>query len=668
MFQVNIPQPYLAKAQEIMEMFSVEVNEDNYGHILNDYLQAVASGADGNLRIQAVTFGKQGNTERDLQTNQLLGVKTVLEKDDTALMLSNKEGVVFCLSYVMVGDKEYLQFLNPQMAMAVKNEQEALFKGIEAPKALSLYEKICDFFARWIHNRPGEAAARAEAYRTFYENMQKNVDRLGSLTQTRTAQSYDPAKSVRNRTQTMEAQPTEVKPVNAVPQKLPHQADTEEQKKKESEDVLRKEQELKRQAKIQQRNEALKMQYDNIQVQKDIIKSCQIQLDKLEPEYNQLKSFVDTKEQEKSALDMHKIRGPREREKMKQERDSWAKKLENVEKKIQANEKKKDFDKNKNAAEKNLEQKKKAWEGAKKRLENIEGDLRSVQIEFSYTGYLGYSNGTWSSPAAVLEKQYQHEKAISDERFAQEQLMRDEKMQKQQRQIELKELDISDFKKAHGYFSRTAEQKQQLRDMENELSEAKKLYKQLTQEKKQAQKDHEEKDLAKQKELLHPTEERLAQTEEQLKKVKDHYQKVKNKHDAIASHYDLLKNTVPDLEKEYNQALKSYNKKYIEKPDRYDADLHESLSQDKTRYEKNIEDLDRQIANHDAITNNLDQLMKDVLDVLVPKQLKSLELAKQIRLTQGNMERAKKAIAKEEALFQKNDPNEQKDGIGIGGL
>ena len=98
MFEVNIPQPYLAKAQEIMGMFSVEVNEDNYGHILNDYLQAVASGADGNLRIQAVTFGKQGNTERDLQTNQLLGVKTVLEKDDTALMLSNKEGVVFCLS------------------------------------------------------------------------------------------------------------------------------------------------------------------------------------------------------------------------------------------------------------------------------------------------------------------------------------------------------------------------------------------------------------------------------------------------------------------------------------------------------------------------------------------------------------------------------------------
>lgn len=218
------------------------------------------------------------------------------------------------------------------------------------------------------------------------------------------------------------------------------------------------------------------------------------------------------------------------------------------------------------------------------------------------------------------------------------------------------------------YFSRTAEQKQQLRDMENELSEAKKLYKQLTQEKKQAQKDHEEKDLAKQKELLHPTEERLTQTEEQLKQVKDHYQKVKNKHDAIASHYDLLKNTVPDLEKEYNQALKSYNKKYIEKPDRYDADLHESLSQDKTRYAKNIEDLDRKIANHDAITDNLDQLMKDVLDVLVPKQLQSLELAKQIRLIQGKMEKAKKAIAKEEERFQKNDPNEQKDGIGIGGL
>lgn len=60
--------------------------------------------------------------------------------------------------------------------------------------------------------------------------------------------------------------------------------------------------------------------------------------------------------------------------------------------------------------------------------------------------------------------------------------------------------------------------------------------------------------------------------------------------------------------------------------------------------------------------------MKDVLDVLVPKQLQSLELAKQIRLIQSKMEKAKKAIAKEEECFQKNDPNEQKDGIGIGGL
>ena len=190
MFEINIPQSYQAVAQDIMGRIATEVTIDNFGEVLETYMNAATSGAKGDLRIQAVRFDQNGYAERDVRTRNIGIVRSALIEDNSALMLSNQEGAVFCLNYVKIGDKEYLQFLNPQAAKDASNEMAAMFQNMEAPKELTLWEKICDWFSQRFRSRPGEAAGRAEAYRSFYENMQKGVEQFDKLSAASAAQNY----------------------------------------------------------------------------------------------------------------------------------------------------------------------------------------------------------------------------------------------------------------------------------------------------------------------------------------------------------------------------------------------------------------------------------------------------------------------------------------------
>jgi hypothetical protein len=305
-------------------------------------------------------------------------------------------------------------------------------------------------------------------------------------------------------------------------------------------------------------------------------------------------------------------------------------------------------------------------------VSEIEGDLKSAQLEFSYVGAIGKENGTWSSAKAILEQQYRQEKAISDERFAQAQRKRDEKIKEQENLITIHKIRIKQFTDERGFLSRTSEERKQLGEMENDLSEAKKVLKQLQKENKQALKDHENEDRAKQKELLDPTKERLEQVDKELLQVKAHYKDVMKKHDNIAFRYDLLKNSVPELEEAYNKQLRLYNRKYIEKPDRYDPELHESLTKEKKGLEDHINLLDKKIKEHDAMTANLPNLWLEISRPLLPKEARRDELQSKIRLTKGKMSKAQEALEKEEALLKGDkkldDPSKQKEGLGIGAV
>ena len=103
MIELNIPAPHMERVQEIMGTLSHEVNPDNFGQVLSDYLEAAGYGANGKLHIQTVTLGDDGNTVSELNTNEVGYIKNRLEQENTAMLLYTDEGAVFCLNYVQVG-------------------------------------------------------------------------------------------------------------------------------------------------------------------------------------------------------------------------------------------------------------------------------------------------------------------------------------------------------------------------------------------------------------------------------------------------------------------------------------------------------------------------------------------------------------------------------------
>lgn len=721
MLELNIPAQHRERVQEVMGTLSHEVNSDNFGQVLSDYLEAASYGANGKLHIQTVTLGKDGNTVSELNTREVGLVKSVLVRENTALLLYNDAGAVFCLNYVQVDDKEYLQFLNPDAAMTIRNElQEMVDDPQHRPEALSLWDMICDFFARLFQKHPGEAAARVEAYQNFYANMQKGLEKVGALAQ----EAHDRRPVVNaptevehieietNENQQIEEQPLvnepvvsqpddnnvqnehnpleasiidedvqqeniEEEPVDDIKAALERQREQRrlEEEKRLAEELerqkqLKLEQERKAEEARQQREAELNAIWGRIKVQQNIVEECKQALAKLEPEYEQLQAYCKEANAKLNVLKHHEVHGAKEKCDMLNLKEKKEEELEAVEDKIKANEKKKDFDVRKEKAKALLDKREKAWLDAKKALEEIEGDLRSAQLEFAYVGAIGKDNGTWSSAKAVLEQQYRHEKAIGDERFAQAQQKRDEKIKEQEDLINVHKIRIKKFTDERGFFSRTSEEREQLGEMENDLSEAKKVLKQLKKENQQAQKDYENEDRAKQKELLNPTKERLEEVDKELSQVKAHYKDVMKKHDSIASRYDLLKGSVPDLEAAYKKQLRIYNNKYIENPDRYDPALHESLTKEKNGLENHIKLLDRKIEEHDAMTQNLPNLWLDISRPLLPKEARRDKVQSEIRLTKGKMERAQEAIEKEEALLKGDkkldDPNKQSGGLGMG--
>ena len=725
MLDFNIPQQYVAKAQQIVGAVSTEVTHETFGEVLSSYLDAASRGANGNLRIQTVTFGENENEIRDLQSNTIGIVRDVLERDNTAMLLSNSDGAVFCLACVQVGEKTYLQFLNPQMAMAIRDEQRALLDGMENPPAeLTLYEKICDLFARLFLGRSGEAAGRAQAYRTFYANMQRNVDKVSTLAQSDLARSYDPRRFVVERPveqhpieqQPIEQQP-ENAPVNDVPQPVPEvearnqfenvlETSVIDEADEDAENAdLAEENEAKRQAELKQKEEAEKLRLQKeeeerlrllkeqeekqrqlllkqreeeearllkqqrIQNFKTTIKQCQEKLGELKKVFDPLDARVQQREKEISALYYHEKHGSKAKAQMEQELEKWVNELKDVEDKIKANEYKKGFDDRKKTAAEKLEQKRVKLEDKKTRLEQYHADLRSAQMELTIASYYGKKDGAWVSPKEYLEMQYNREKSVRDTQFEAEQALRDNQMAEQKKTIDIYTIKIKQFTDKLGYWKRNKGEDKQLADYEKILKEAKQQYKQMEKENTLAQKQHEAEEAAHKKELLSPTKEKLQETEAKLQKVKADTMKALKKHDAVALSYDLLKNDVSTLEEEYKKAQVSFHKKYIEKPERFDEVLHESLTKQKGILVPLINNRKLDIAKNEKLTENLPTLLRDALTLQVNEQKKHEQLAKEIRETERKLGKAQTDYQNEIQMKPKNQEPEKKDeGMGLGGL
>jgi hypothetical protein len=242
-------------------------------------------------------------------------------------------------------------------------------------------------------------------------------------------------------------------------------------------------------------------------------------------------------------------------------------------------------------------------------------------------------------------------------------------MEEQMKTINIYKTQISQFTNKLGYWKRNKEEDKQLADYESKLKEAKQQYKQMEQENKQAQKQHDKEEAAHRKELLSPTKEKLQETADKLQKAKDDTLKALKKHDAVGLHYDLLKNDVSNLEEKYQKAKASFQKKYIDNPERFDEVLHDSLTRQKEILLPLINDKKLAIAKNEKLTENLPKLLGDALSLQVKEQKKHEQLAKEIRETERKLEKAQTDYQNEIQMKPKNkEPEKKEEGMVLGGL
>ena len=191
MLEIKVPQGFEEIMEQIMDAVSIPVTQETFHDTLNALVDAVQRGAPQGLNVSICTFTAEGCREHPMAMPDNKKIKLALQQEHNALMVSDNNGAVFCLNYITMGDKEYLQFMTPDAAAAMAKKQRALMDQIDAPAELTTFEWICNALSELILRHPTEAAARLEAYRNFYENMQKNTTQLEALTQTRMADHYD---------------------------------------------------------------------------------------------------------------------------------------------------------------------------------------------------------------------------------------------------------------------------------------------------------------------------------------------------------------------------------------------------------------------------------------------------------------------------------------------
>ena len=113
----------------------------------------------------------------------------------------------------------------------------------------------------------------------------------------------------------------------------------------------------------------------------------------------------------------------------------------------------------------------------------------------------------------------------------------------------------------------------------------------------------------------------------------------------------------------------SFQKKYIDNPERFDEGLHASLTRQKEILLPLINDKKLAIAQNEKLTENLPKLLGDALSLQVKEQAKHEKLAKEIRETERKLEKAKTDYQNEIQMKPKNkEPEKKNEGMVLGGL
>ena len=143
MFNLQFEEPYLSYAQAIMGRLCTKVDgakvdgtEDPKTYdVMKSFLSSAQKATKGGMAIFNTDFGAEKVTQSIMpvyMSEQQTGVYTssLLDKNK-ALMLTTKDGAVFCCALVRVGDQDYLSIMNPQTAMEIREAMKSMVEHIK---------------------------------------------------------------------------------------------------------------------------------------------------------------------------------------------------------------------------------------------------------------------------------------------------------------------------------------------------------------------------------------------------------------------------------------------------------------------------------------------------------------------------------------------------------
>ena len=202
MLEFVVPEQFEAEAKSILCQnvvpFPASERPKTLEDILNEFKgEEIAP----RMSSYSVRYKEDGTTEV-LPFNMSLGgneyeLERYLEDGGQTIMLS-KEGKSICIAPFQINGETYLRTFDAEEAQSIRENMTA---QLTAPKEPSFYDKVCDFFATHILNRPGKAVQEYNDKKAFYDAMQKAADNLGGIAEKVDAYKRENAEAERLREQ-----------------------------------------------------------------------------------------------------------------------------------------------------------------------------------------------------------------------------------------------------------------------------------------------------------------------------------------------------------------------------------------------------------------------------------------------------------------------------------
>lgn len=562
MWKYNVPEEYEKKLQEIISPFSLEFAPDQENQLdrtVEVLWNGLCKSSQSNPEAKMLVFGKTENEVQDLNHPIAASVTNWVKEENTALMLSTEEGVVFCLSYVVVGDKEYALWLTPENAQRIYDAQKKLVDeyGLDMPREMTMWENICNFFSELILGHPTDTASRRENYLKFYENARKVAENTAALMQSgKQYREEHPANGYAVARQYLD---------NKEKENIQQQEQQEQQKIEDQKNRLKEEEE---QAQQLQQQEEERNQEELDQKEQERLENIKKQKEAISKSEEAIRNYQATYDKAKEVYENQKANHEETINTMQQELDT----LNNIPRLLAAaqklynelNTKIPDLEKlanKKTSLDAALKEDEGQLPGLRETKETSRHQCEEAKVEFDQAAK--NCAAALKTVEEFLLDQYQKDKAAREAEFQKKQDDVNRQLEEQQQIIDDAKKELNDLKPQKKLFGTPAEVKKRWEALTKEQKAAETKHKELTDVSNLQKKQFDETEAQQHKALVSkPSRQTREEAEQKMAQLREPYEMARIKYEAAKKKYEVVSDMLTETETRYQKNKESYDKNF----------------------------------------------------------------------------------------------------------